>query len=52
MILSKWKAEFDSTMEGILKSIAEIERIRNGTDDEPRDRHLILVPSLEESDDA
>ena len=51
MIISEWKAEFDRTMEQIWQSIAETQRILDD-DDEPRDRHLSLVPPLEEGDDG
>jgi hypothetical protein len=53
MIISEWKAEFDRTMERILESIAATERILDGDDDgDDRDRHLSLVPPIEEGDDG
>jgi hypothetical protein len=51
--MSSWKAEFDLTMERIRQSIAETNRILgiDDADDEPRERHLHLVPPPKEGDD-
>jgi hypothetical protein len=49
-----WKAEFDLRMEQIFKDIAETKRIHDNWDEErePRERHLHLVPAIEDDNDG
>jgi hypothetical protein len=52
---SEWKAKFDLTMERIFKDIAENRRILDearAMRDEPRSRHLHLVPPIEDDNDG
>jgi hypothetical protein len=50
---SEWKAEFDLRMERIWQTLAESKRIHDSWDQErePRERHLHLVPPLDDDDD-
>jgi hypothetical protein len=49
---SEGKVEFDATMEWIWATIAETREIIDEIRDEPRERHLHLVPAIEERDDG